>query len=99
MDIPEWIMQPRPADRPTEVFVPVKMGVVPVSLYDGNGNGWQAEVYVELLGEYAGNNCDHCHQSTDEAFACAQQLAHRVAHNALAEMGAAPAPNGRDDRG
>ena len=88
MDIPEWILQDRPPSRPTEIFVPVKLGIVPISSYDGSGDGWQGEMWVELLGEYAGNDCGHNHPTQDEAWACieskALDAARKLAEGAMA---------------
>lgn len=95
MDIPEWIMQPRPPSRPTEIFVPVRVGVTPVSYYDGRGDGWQGEVYVELLDEYAGATCPHSHPDQDEAWTCAEALAARAAADLLGAQIAQPVAAGK----
>lgn len=79
----DWIMQSRPPARPTEILVPVKVQIAPVSYYDGQGDGWQADVFAELLGEYAGIDCGHCHPTQNEAWACGDMLARSVARDVI----------------
>lgn len=77
-----WIMQELPPDRPTEIFLPVRMEIHPISRYDVRQDGWQGELFVEAFS--GGMECGHCHPEQDEAWACIEEVARNLAGSIIA---------------
>ena len=72
--------------RPTEIFVPVTMEVAPVWSHEHNKAGWYARLTVAFAGDAAAledQECDHVHDTKDEAWPCAQALAESFARRVL----------------
>lgn len=80
-----WISQPRPDDRPTEIFLPVAIGITPVWAYQEKAGRWGA--YIIVPGTEMGEDCEHMHVTQDEAWTCAETMARTIAAWRLSQMG------------
>lgn len=77
--------------RPTEIFVPVQMEVAPVWSHEHGRAGWYARLMVPFAGDAIALEeleCDHVHDTKDEAWPCAETLAQDLARNLLDGKGA-----------
>lgn len=76
-----WIMQPQPETRPTEIFLPVEIGISPVYAWQEKRGVWSAFYAVPETSLV--QDCDHHHPTQDEAWACAEQMARTLAEERL----------------
>lgn len=90
---PAWITENPTERRATEIFVPVVMKVGPVWSHSGDRGGWyaalEAAVYFDMGLEHIWE-CEHVHESTEDAWRCAEAGAREVTEMML---GQAPSTN------
>lgn len=79
--VPGWIIENDGQWRPTEVFVPVLVGIGPVWDYPRQRGGWFARLLANLPDfdscepmdlDFA--SCSHVHDTEAEAWSCAEGL-------------------------
>ncbi len=92
MDTPEWILQPSPPNRPTEIFLAVEVGISPSCVWDGRDEGWTGQVYAGPYKTEVGTCSDlepkhYRHDTQDEAWACAEVHAQLIAEQVMASRG------------
>lgn len=89
MDIPDWIIDNASEFRPTEILLPVEVGVGPTWSYVTDTGGWFGRVDVALPPDLITSDtelmaCDHCHPTKDGAWKCADDLARVLVERSLA---------------
>lgn len=72
-------------ERPTEFVLPIFEVIGPTWSYNLNRGGWFAQLVTKPnpTGEPVAE-CDHIHESEDDAWTCARALAYAVIREALA---------------
>ena len=80
-----WLNQIQPLVRPTEILLPVNMGVGSVWDHQNKRGGWYAYLDIPPGGESWWRECTHIHATQDEAWACAEGLARSVAVSRLTQ--------------
>lgn len=81
-EVDEWILQAPPRPRPTEVFLPVSMEIAPVYAWQEERGVWCARIVVECLD--VERDCEHHHDTQDEAWKCAEQMVRSLVEERLA---------------
>lgn len=81
-EVDAWIMQPQPETRPTEIFLPIEIGISPVYSWELQQGMWGA--FYAVPGSSLVQDCDHTHLTQDEAWACAETMARTLIEERLA---------------
>lgn len=92
----DWIDTNEREERPTEVFVPVSVGIRPVWDHTAKFGGWGAEVLanVPILNEPLWE-CDHVHDGPEAAWACGESFVALLVRNIVSDpTPAASSPGG-----